>query len=424
MNNYALQHKNALYNLRIRWMFLAGLSAAFSLITYRLLAGYWHQSNAERWLSLSLGVIVLLLWTLWRNLSANYRQGERQLLPTLGIGNTLTFLRGLFVAVTAGFILSPPQDDRLLLLPAAFYTLAALGDFLDGYIARRQDHATRMGEILDMYVDGIGLLVATLLLVQYGKVPAWYLLVGLARHLFLVGIWIRKRMQKPVYPLPSSDVRRALAAVQMSFIFILLWPLFSPPATTIAATAFAIPFLVNFLRDWLIVIGVIPSQTGIPILGKQFFLRWLPLSLRIVIFTLTISIALTSLLNSPPQPDLHTRFGLPAQEFSLAILIILYLIVPLMLLFGLAGRAAALTGLILIGISQNFTPLTSVQMLLVIMLTAIFHLGTGSLSLWKPEDHLISLRAGQRAARTMPAEPVSLSSAPLGSAGSSLTEVS
>jgi CDP-diacylglycerol--glycerol-3-phosphate 3-phosphatidyltransferase len=95
-------------------------------------------------------------------------------------------------------------------------------DFLDGYVARVTHRTSRLGEILDMHWDGFGVLVASWLLVLYGQVQAWYLVVGLARYLFVAGMQIRERRGLTNYPLPPSMTRRAMAGAQMGFIAVVL----------------------------------------------------------------------------------------------------------------------------------------------------------------------------------------------------------
>lgn len=373
---------------------LGGLSVLFLLLIHRFLSQFWGGWVANRWFVLTLGVMLFLILSFWRNLSNNYRVGEQRILPSLGTGNTLTFLRGVFIAAAAGFIAVPPPRDLLEWMPAIFYTLASLGDFMDGYLARRQDQSTRLGEILDMYVDGIGVLVATVLLLLYGKVPVWYLLVGLARYLFLGGIWLRRRMGKPVYDLPANDVRRTLAAVQMVFIFILLWPIFGPPATAVAAAAFAVPFLVSFLRDWLVISGVLTPHSKLPVRIKEWLFGWLPVLLRVAIFILIIASALDRFLDFPTQIERLTRLGYPMLGILHIPMLLLELVLSVMILMGFSVRTAALAGLILVGIQANFLSLTYLHFTLIILYSAIFHLGSGLFSLWQPEEGLIGLRAG------------------------------
>jgi hypothetical protein len=74
----------------------------------------------------------------------------------------------------------------------------------------------------------------------------------------------------------------------------------------------------------------------------------------------------------------------------------LELVVALLLLFGAAGRLTAILGLILLGLQQMSAPLSAFQIALAGLFTALLYLGTGGLSLWKPEDRLITRRAGER----------------------------
>jgi hypothetical protein len=134
-----------------------------------------------------------------------------------------------------------------------------------------------------------------------------------------------------------------------------------------------------------------------------------------MIFIISIVPALVRLPGSDSLVDLDALLRLSSQEFPLIIPLLLIPILPLMLLLGFAGRSAALAGLVLLGISQNFTPLTSAQMLLVILFAAVFHLGTGPLSLWKPEDRLFALRAGQHRTNTTLLEAAPSSEVPLNS---------
>jgi CDP-diacylglycerol--glycerol-3-phosphate 3-phosphatidyltransferase len=120
-------------------------------------------------------------------------------------------------------------------------------DCFDGYLARLHNEVTRLGAMMDMSLDGLGMLIGVLLLIQFGQVPALILLVGLARYLFLLGIWIRRRIGKPIYELPENPLRRQFAGAQMGFIGVILFPVFSPPGTYLAAMLFALPFFLGFL---------------------------------------------------------------------------------------------------------------------------------------------------------------------------------
>ena len=296
MSSQSINNRLALTSLRRRWIFAAVLGVQFLIAGFGLLSSSWQIIYALRWLLLAALILAYMLWTLWRGLEANHRHGEGRLLPGLGTGNGLTVLRGALIAGAAGFLFSPWPEGWLRWAPGILYTLAAIIDLFDGYLARLQNHVTALGERLDMSLDGLGVMVATLLVVQYGQVPGWYILVALARYLFVAAIWLRKRLGKPVYELDHSAVRRPFAGAQMGFVAVALWPVFLPPTTHLAATLFALPFLAGFCRDWLVVSGALrpalretsvviaqPADKAKLLKGLLFRLvfHWLPVLLRI-----------------------------------------------------------------------------------------------------------------------------------------------
>ncbi|MEW5867774.1 MAG: CDP-alcohol phosphatidyltransferase family protein [Chloroflexota bacterium] len=375
-----------LSGLRLRWAQFAVLSLLSLFGAYWLLKAAWSPGNAARWLALAGLTLAYLLAVLWRGLPANHRAGETQLLPSFGWGNRMTLLRGLLVAGLVGFLFSPRPAGWLAWIPGILYTLADAADFLDGYLARRTNHATRLGEILDMSFDGLGVLVASSLAVQYNQVPAWYLSVALARYIFITGLWLRKRLAKPIYELPHSTSRRLFAGLQMGFIAVVLWPVFSPPGTTIAAALFALPFLAGFLRDWLAISGVLrPSQPSTSSNAPaRRHLHWLPILLRVGVIITGGWVLLQRVQNT-------TVWG----STPLALSIIDALVI-LSLSFGILARSSAVLGLLLVGLHQVYTGLNPGEMLLVVFFTAILFLGSGPYSLWAPEEYLVHHRAGER----------------------------
>jgi hypothetical protein len=68
--------------------------------------------------------------------------------------------------------------------------------------------------------------------------------------------------------------------------------------------------------------------------------------------------------------------------------------VVLCLIFGVAGRVMAIAALVILGFHQATTPLDSVQLGLIVLYANLLFLGTGALSLWPVEDHLIYHRVG------------------------------
>ena len=245
----------ALARLRCQWGAWLLLSALATGGAAWGLAAQGHPQFAGRWLLIAALVLASELGMLWRRLAANHLPGQRRLLPWLGWANTASLVRGLLLAWLAGFLFAPWPGGWLAWAPGALYTLAVLLDGLDGAVARASGQPTELGAALDINLDALGILVAPLLAVWYGQLPAWFLLVSAARYLFLLGLWLRVRQGRPVYDLPPSAARRALAGIVMGFTAAVLWPLFGPPLTALVGTVVMAPFLVGFARDWLAVSG-------------------------------------------------------------------------------------------------------------------------------------------------------------------------
>jgi CDP-diacylglycerol--glycerol-3-phosphate 3-phosphatidyltransferase len=177
-----------------------------------------------------------------------------------GPANLLSLSRGLLISMLAGFLFTEKPPGLVGWLPALLYTVAATLDFLDGYWARRSNTQTRLGELLDQEYDAQGILVAVVLVIQWGHLPVPFLYIGLARYAFAAGIAWRRRRRQPVYPLPPSYLRRRLAGFHMGILAVFLWPIARAPGTVLAELIIGVPLLVGFIRDWLLISGALDPQ--------------------------------------------------------------------------------------------------------------------------------------------------------------------
>jgi len=240
---------------------IALLGVSFLMVFAALLSMLEGQLVVLYWLLVALACWGFVLWQCYQRLHLNVSTPDRKDTPrryvTLGHGNRITLLRGLLISALAGFLVISPGDTShgLMYLPAVLYTAAALGDLLDGSMARRQQQTTRLGTELDMALDAFGLLIAPLLAVAYGKLHISYLLVSIAYYLFQWGIYWRRRQGLPVYPLPPSRMRRYLAGLQMALVAAALWPPLPREVTTLLGAVLMLPLLIGFCRDWWHVSG-------------------------------------------------------------------------------------------------------------------------------------------------------------------------
>ena len=67
------------------------------------------------------------------------------------------------------------------------FIIASLTDKLDGYIARSRNQVTTFGKFLDPLADKILVLSALVMLVEFGKIPAWIPVIVLAREFLVSG---------------------------------------------------------------------------------------------------------------------------------------------------------------------------------------------------------------------------------------------
>lgn len=392
-----LVEQQALTSLRRRGVLFTVSCILVLLLGYVFLVTFWHQTYALRWVLLTGLVLVYQTRLLWISFPTNRRLNDQVLLPDLGWGNVATLVRGVMFAALTGFVFSPRPPGALVWIPALLYTVGSLIDYVDGYLARISNRVTRLGEMLDMSMDGWGFLIATYLAVRYGQTQGWYLIMGMARYLFLVGMWVRTKLKLPNHELLPSVTRRPFAGLQMGFAFVVLWPVFTPPGTFHAAAIFSIPSLAGFFRDWLVVCGVLGAEFGHRLEGlKDFAVNYLPIFLRIAVLVVMALVVFPGMLSYPSQMGYPAAQGAVWSNVLAVILIVLEAVTWAGIGLGAAGRISAILGMLALGIHQMFMPLVPIQLALLWLYGGVLYLGTGRLSLWKPENRLIYFRAGEK----------------------------
>lgn len=73
-------------------------------------------------------------------------------------------------------------------IAAVVFAIAAFTDFLDGYIARRDNIVTDFGKFIDPVADKLLNLSALVMLSHQGLLPAWVVVIILARELCVDGL--------------------------------------------------------------------------------------------------------------------------------------------------------------------------------------------------------------------------------------------
>jgi CDP-diacylglycerol--glycerol-3-phosphate 3-phosphatidyltransferase len=387
-------------SLRRQWFITALLWIGAWLGFYLLLRPVWPDSS--RWLVLSGLAMAYGLWVFRRHLPANHRPGEAELLPGIGPGNALTLLRGLCIGLIAGFLFGPWPMGAPAWVIVLLYTLADIADYFDGYLARRANHVTPLGGALDMEFDGLGTLVVILLAVSFGQLPWWYLTLGLARYLFVFGLWLRRRLGRPIAEMTNSAHRRIFAGFQMGFLSVVLWPILPRSMAVIAGTLFAAATGLSFLRDWLIVSGIIdPNGPAYPrVQGHLYrlFARQLPLIWRLFLVVCLISILAIASPTTQPEPwrDLIASWGLPGAGLLATGLALIAIIGIAFIGLGILGRLTSIALALPVGFDVATRGLQIDNGLAIVSTVFIMLLGTGPFSLWPLEERYMYQRLGER----------------------------
>ena len=97
------------------------------------------------------------------------------------VPNVLSLLRLAGVPLFLYWVLVTEQDGRAILLLMA----AGASDYFDGYIARKYDQYTRLGQLLDPAADRLYILATLLALVVRDGLPLWWALGLIGRDLVL-----------------------------------------------------------------------------------------------------------------------------------------------------------------------------------------------------------------------------------------------
>src|SRR3954469_18359893 len=118
-------------------------------------------------------------------------------------------------------------------IASLLYLVAAAGDFLDGYLARSRGQVSMMGKFLDPLADKLIVNAVLVYMVALARVPAWVVVVLIARDLAVNGLRSIGSAQGLV--IAASDGGKIKTAFQLVAIMLLLIH-FSYPALGVRIT--------------------------------------------------------------------------------------------------------------------------------------------------------------------------------------------
>ena len=116
----------------------------------------------------------------------------------MNIANKLTLAR-IFMIPIFILILTIPLDWGTVtwlgamvpvhqLIAGIIFAVASFTDYLDGYLARKHNLVTSFGEFFDPMADKLLVLAAFMMLVEFGWIPAWIVIIIISRELLVTGL--------------------------------------------------------------------------------------------------------------------------------------------------------------------------------------------------------------------------------------------
>ena len=140
--------------------------------------------------------------------------------------NRLSLIRVFCIPLITVLLYIP--SPAIKWISAALFALACITDFLDGFLARKNNWVTDFGKFIDPVADKLLVLSTLIMLVHLQLVPAWLLILILARELSVDGLRLVAMTKGQVIAAgPLGKIKTFSQMVIILGLLILRIPLFS-----------------------------------------------------------------------------------------------------------------------------------------------------------------------------------------------------
>jgi CDP-diacylglycerol---glycerol-3-phosphate 3-phosphatidyltransferase len=143
----------------------------------------------------------------------------------MNLPNSLTLTRIFLVPLLVVVLLTKFEGRQIFGVPneivgAAIFAIASLTDWADGYLARRREQITPLGQMIDPLADKLLTLAALISLVQLDLAPAWMVAVLLGRDFAVTGL--RSLAYSRGVAVPASQLGKIKMVAQVIAILALI----------------------------------------------------------------------------------------------------------------------------------------------------------------------------------------------------------
>lgn len=171
----------------------------------------------------------------------------------MNIPNRLSIARVALIPVCLLFLhINTPFCQGVALV---VFLVAAATDWLDGYLARRNNIVTNFGKFIDPVADKLLVLSTMIALCGLGRFPAWACIIILFRELAVDGLrMVAVEQRKVIAAGPLGKIKTTLQMVTLVVYLLHNWPFGAFPMDTILMVASVLMTLWSgidyFAKNW------------------------------------------------------------------------------------------------------------------------------------------------------------------------------
>ena len=164
----------------------------------------------------------------------------------------ITMLRVFLIpAFMVTMYLGGGEDLMWKLISLAVFVIASLTDFVDGYIARRYDQTSDFGKFLDPLADKLLTIAAMCIFCQWGRFPAWALMIVLTREFAVTGLRLIAVQKGNVIAAGwSGKVKTASTMIGLCVMIVFSYPILDTVVMAMIAATTVYSGVEYFIKNW------------------------------------------------------------------------------------------------------------------------------------------------------------------------------
>ncbi|MGR0480603.1 MAG: CDP-diacylglycerol--glycerol-3-phosphate 3-phosphatidyltransferase [Candidatus Electronema sp. V4] len=161
--------------------------------------------------------------------------------------NLITAARLVLTALLA-VLLMLQQSKGLAVLCCLIFTIAAVTDLLDGYVARRYGAVSNLGKLIDPLADKLLVTTALIMLIPLNRLPPWIALLILSREMLVTGL--RGIASSAGVVMAASGLGKIKSITQYVGLGILIFPVGVLPIPFLHEIGLALVYVALILTLW------------------------------------------------------------------------------------------------------------------------------------------------------------------------------